>query len=232
VLEKIDSAASASNPLNLRENGLPVEPLPDAEGRRMPGEPAKGEIPGAQPARGPVPPSYAAIRALILAISGVLTGSQALVAGACFFLALAVSKASARSLGESFGWTTDLRAPVSLFFGALILSMSAGLAGHNLFLVQSGIALNNVNPFGLLVAVVSLFLTESQMSVPSAVARWIFPSNPKDGSDPELAAPVASFLVLVGVLANVAHLTVLDPFAAILVAGLVFRTGWRMIVDA
>jgi divalent metal cation (Fe/Co/Zn/Cd) transporter len=137
-----------------------------------------------------------------------------------------------RHLPKRLGSNEESVGATHLFFGALALSMAVGVAGHSALLLQAGLSLNRVNPFGLVAAVISLLVGESEISASSAIARWVFPASGGGGLEPKSAPAVISFIVLVGVLGSVAHLESFDPLAALLIAGLVFRTGWRMIVEA
>ena len=140
-----------------------------------------------------------------------------------------ISQPRISEIPGSAGWKSVSSVSANLFLGALIMSMAAGLASHGIVLLQAGIAYNRVNPIALIAALASLLVKESGVSALTLVARRVFAATSDATFSLPSSAAFSSFIIFLGVLGNVAGLTVLDPFAAILVAALVFKAGWRLV---
>ena len=119
-----------------------------------------------------------------------------------------------------------------MLLGSLVMSMAAGLTIHGITVLQAGIAFNRVNPIALLVALASLLVREEGLSAPTLLVRSVFAAAAETGLSVPATSAVTSFLVFVGVLGNVAGLTMFDPFAGVLVTALAFRSGWRLLLQA
>jgi cation diffusion facilitator family transporter len=114
-----------------------------------------------------------------------------------------------------------------MLLSALLFGAAAGIAWRSLLLLQTSYGVSQVGYGALIVAMAALFVKESLFRYLLNIARSSKSTMMEANAWHARSDAVSSVVVVVGILGNLAGITILDPIAAIIVAGLLCRMGWK-----
>jgi len=167
---------------------------------------------------------------------GVLTNSQALIADGFHSLADLVGDVVVLSAARASHHPPDLDHPyghyrfenaATMLLSALLFGAAAGITWRSLSLLQTGYGVSQVGAGALIVAISALFVKASLFRYLLGIARRVKSSMMEANAWHALSDAISSVVVVIGILGNLAGFTILDPIAAIIVAGLLCRMGWK-----
>lgn len=174
--------------------------------------------------------------ALMQIAVGVWTNSQGLIADGFHSLADLVGDVVVLSAARASQHPPDLDHPyghhrfenaATMLLSALLFGAAVGIAWRSLSLLQTSYGVTQVGYGALVVALAALFVKESLFRYLLGVARRSKSTMMEANAWHARSDAVSSIVVVIGILGNLAGITILDPIAAIIVAGLLCRMGWK-----
>ncbi|MEQ6291387.1 cation diffusion facilitator family transporter [Vogesella sp. GCM10023246] len=175
------------------------------------------------------------------AVTGLLAGSQALVADAMHSLSDLLADFVAMLAGHHSRKEADddhhyghhrYETAASLALGVLLLAAGAGMLWTAAGKFAGSTPLGSVHPAALVVAVITLLSKEGLFRYMLAIAEKVRSSMLVANAWHARADAASSLVVALGIGGNLLGYTWLDPVAALLVGFMVGKTGWGFAWDA
>ncbi|MDA8382639.1 MAG: cation diffusion facilitator family transporter [Betaproteobacteria bacterium] len=172
---------------------------------------------------------------------GYLGGSQALLADGMHsaadlvsdFLVLFANWHGNRSADESHPYGhARIETAATLILGAMLIGLGVLLLWRAGMRLQHAEQLVRVHVATLWIAIATLFAKESLFRYMRAVATRLHSQMLMANAWHSRSDAASSLVVVFGIVGNLAGFTFLDPVAAILVAFMIVRMGWKMGYDA
>jgi cation diffusion facilitator family transporter len=168
--------------------------------------------------------------------AGVLTSSQGLIADGFHSLADVVGDVVVMSTARASEAPPDVEHPyghhrfenaAAVLLSALLIGAGVGVIWHSLSLLQTGYGLYPVKSSALVAAVVALVVKETLFRYLLRVSRRLGSSVLEADAWHARSDALSSVVVVIGILGNMAGITIFDPLAALVVAAMLLRMGWR-----
>jgi cation diffusion facilitator family transporter len=168
--------------------------------------------------------------------AGVLTSSQGLIADGFHSLADVVGDVVVMSTARASEAPPDLEHPYghhrfenasAMLLSALLIGAGVGVIWHSLSLLQTGYGLYPVKPSALVIALLALIAKETLFRYLLRVSRRLGSSVLEADAWHARSDALSSVVVVIGILGNLAGITIFDPLAALVVAAMLLRMGWR-----
>ncbi|WP_174873272.1 cation diffusion facilitator family transporter [Vogesella oryzae] len=175
------------------------------------------------------------------AVTGLLAGSQALVADAMHSLSDLLADFVAMLAGHHSRKEADddhhyghhrYETAASLALGLLLLAAGAGMLWTAAGKFAGSTPLSSVHPAALVVALITLVSKEGLFRYMLAIAEKVRSSMLVANAWHARADAASSLVVALGIGGNLLGYTWLDPVAALLVGFMVGKTGWEFAWDA
>ncbi|MFC3530625.1 cation diffusion facilitator family transporter [Vogesella facilis] len=175
------------------------------------------------------------------AVTGLLAGSQALLADAMHslsdlladFVAMLAGHHSRKEADEDHHYGHQrYETAASLALGVLLLAAGAGMLWTAAGKFAGSSPLGSVHPAALAVALITLLSKEGLFRYMLAIAEKVRSSMLVANAWHARADAASSLVVALGIGGNLLGYTWLDPVAALLVGFMVGKTGWEFAWDA
>ena len=174
-------------------------------------------------------------------IIGIFAKSQALIADAIHSLSDLISDGIVLIANQHSHKAPDADHPyghhrfetaATLGIGVLLLTVAAGLLWNSITKLQNPAAIETVHPIALVVALTALLSKEFLFRYLLRVAKRVRSTMLAANAWHARSDAASSLVVSVGIIANLLGLPLADPLAAMIVALMILRMGWKFTIGA
>ena len=120
----------------------------------------------------------------------------------------------------------------SLFLGGILMTVAAGMVWVSVDRIMSPEDIPDVAPIALAIAIITLISKESLFRFMLSAAKRVKSSMLVANAWHARSDAASSLVVAIGILGHLAGYKILDPIAALIVALMIGRMGWRFGSDA
>lgn len=120
----------------------------------------------------------------------------------------------------------------SLFLGGILMTVAAGMVWASVDRIMNPEEIPDVAPIALAIAIITLISKESLFRFMLSAAKRVKSSMLVANAWHARSDAASSLVVAIGILGHLAGYKILDPIAALIVALMIGRMGWRFGSDA
>ena len=181
------------------------------------------------------------VLSILQLVIGLFAKSQALVADAIHSLSdlvsdaivLVANKHSAKEPDEAHPYGhRRFETAATMAIGVLLLAVAIGMLWSSFTKLQNPASIPVVHPIALPIALLALVGKELLFRYLLRVAKNVRSTMLAANAWHARSDAASSLVVALGILANLLGLPIADPLAALIVALIIFRMGWRFFIDA